>query len=371
MGAFIPLYLPKLGIRPEDVPFWVGFMAAVSGLIGIPLLPFWGALADRYSRQPLIVRSFVAHSLAGVVSILAGNIWVFILGRAIMSFALGNSGLMMATLSERAPRERVGFAFAVMNGAAPFGAFVGPLIGGPVVDRWGFPLLLLIDTAIMVTVVLVLTFGYRDSFIGADRGPLLHMALDSVRIIWRSPRLMALFPALFLLFTGMMTAFTYVPLAILGLYSGGEPATAVGVVIGLSGFVSLFLAPALGALADRYGHWRVLIIAAVVEVFLWPLPALAPDLASFTLAWTILNGLASSVFAISFSVLSHSTEASVLGRIMSFAYLPVNVAGIAGPAVASILAKSNVFAIFPAAAIATAMGVVALLYARRKGDSNA
>jgi MFS transporter, DHA1 family, multidrug resistance protein len=101
MGAFTPLYLPHLGISLEDVPVWTGAIAAISNMLGIPFLPLWGALADRYARHPIIVRSFVAHLVAGVVTLLAGNIWVFVIGRAAMSLALGNSGLMMTTLSER------------------------------------------------------------------------------------------------------------------------------------------------------------------------------------------------------------------------------------------------------------------------------
>src|SRR3989337_2305069 len=84
MNAFTPLYLPQLGVPPADVPAWTGAIVSLSNVIGIPFLPFWGALADRYGRQPLIVRSFVAHMIAGVVALLAGNIWVFVLGRAVM-----------------------------------------------------------------------------------------------------------------------------------------------------------------------------------------------------------------------------------------------------------------------------------------------
>ncbi|HZY46055.1 MAG TPA: MFS transporter, partial [Anaerolineae bacterium] len=82
MGSFTPLYLPKLGIAPADVKSWTGIIVAISGLVGLPFLPLWGALADRYSRQPIIVRSFVAHLIAGIISILAGNVWVFLLGRS-------------------------------------------------------------------------------------------------------------------------------------------------------------------------------------------------------------------------------------------------------------------------------------------------
>src|SRR5260221_561208 len=107
MNSFTPLYLPRLGIAPGDVATWTGATVAISGALGIPFLPFWGALADRYSRKPVIVRSFVAHLVAGVIALLAGNIWVFVLGRAVMSLALGNSGLMMTTLEERVPEGRL------------------------------------------------------------------------------------------------------------------------------------------------------------------------------------------------------------------------------------------------------------------------
>jgi len=65
--TFTPLYLKQLGIPVDEIATWTGAIAAISTLVGVPFLPFWGALADRYSRKPVIVRSFVAHLLAGVV----------------------------------------------------------------------------------------------------------------------------------------------------------------------------------------------------------------------------------------------------------------------------------------------------------------
>ncbi len=369
ISAFTPLYLPTLGVPESDINAWTGALAAFAGAIGIPFLPFWGALADRYARKPIIIRSFVVHMAAAILMLLSGNIWGFAIGRAVTSFALGNSGLMMTTLSERTPQRRLGLAFSIMNSAPPLGAFVGPLIGGPIVDALGFPALLAIDGALMLAVIMALSFGYRDTFRGADRGPILRMAADSVRIIWRSARLRTLFPALFVLFAGWMLAFTYAPRAITALYHGGEPGTAVGIVLATGGVVAFAISPIVGALADRLGHWRVLFAGALVTIALWPIPALASDLTSFTIAWAALNGVTSAVFAISFSVLSSSAASSVRGRVMSFAYLPVNVGGLVGPAIGSIVTQTSVFAIFPLAAMMTAVGIAALVVAaRQKAD---
>lgn len=366
MSAFTPIFLPHLGIPQASVAAWTGAIAAVSGALGLPLLPFWGALADRYARQPIIVRSFAVHMLAGALCILAGNVWVFVLGRAVMSFALGNSGLMMTTLAERAPADRQGFAFSVMNAAPPIGAFLGPLLGGPIVDSHGFRALLAIDVALLLAVVLALSVGYRDAYRGKATGSLVGMALESVQMVLRSPRLRALFPALFVVFAGWMLALTYIPLAVAALYSGKSPGTAVGIVLGAGGLAAFVCSPVMGALADRVGHWRTLFAGAGVEVALWPLPALAHDLVAFALTWALISGVASGVFALSFAVLSSSVAAAARGRIMSFSYVPVNLGFAIGPAIGGIVTRGSIFAVFPVAAILTALGVGALAFASRQ-----
>jgi len=370
LTAFTPLYLPHLGVPADQVTRWAGLVASVSGILGLPFLPFWGALADRYARKPVIVRSFVVELVTGMACSAAGGLWVFLLARLISSLSLGNSGLMLTTLAERTPSKRQGLAFSIMNTAAPIGVFVGPLVGGPIVDHNGFPTLLLIDAALLLLVVLLLSFGYQDNFIGRDRGPLLRMALDSIHIILKSARLKALFPALFLLFAGWMMALTYVPVAVGKLYSGSDLGTVIGRVLGAGGVVALLVGPLFGYLADRFGHWKVLIIGAIFTIFLWPLPGLAVGLVPFAAAWAAINGLTSGVFSISFSVLANSASADVRGRVMSFAYLPVNVGLILGPSLGSLVSQGSVFTVFPTAAILTALGVGLLAVANKRSVSN-
>src|SRR2546425_1112846 len=190
ISAFTPLYLPQLGIEPSAVAFWVGVITSFSSLAGLPFLPFWGALADRYGRKPLIIRSFVAAFVALSITALAPNVWIFALARAMQSLGLGNTGLILATIAEHAPAGRVAFAFGIVNGANPMGAFIGPLAGGPIVDQFGFPVLMAADAAIMLGVVAMLAFGYRDGFVAKTTGgSLLRMAGDGILLIVRSPRL--------------------------------------------------------------------------------------------------------------------------------------------------------------------------------------
>src|SRR5450759_2165218 len=363
--AFTPLYLPHLGVAQKDVAAWTGWIATISSGFGILFLPLWGALADRYARKPVIIRSFLAEMLAASLMAVAPGLGIFVFGRSITSLSLGNSGLMMTTLTERTPRERVGLAFSIMNGAPAVGLLAGPVLGGYIVDHYGFPSMMLVNASLLALVVLSLTFGYQDEFHGKTDEPVLRMAAGSVRVIWGTLRLRTLFPALFLLFAGRSLASSYVPLAITAIYHGSTPGTAVGLVSAAGGLAALLLAPIFGALADRYGHWRVLMAGAVAQVFLWPLPGLTRALGWFILAWALLSGVASGVQAISFSVLSAAAPRRVRARVMSFAYLPQVAGGTIGPALGALVSQQSVFAVFPAAAAVAALGVGALKIAGR------
>lgn len=270
---------------------------------------------------------------------------------------------MMAALAERTPAHRLGLAFAIMNGAGPIGAFLGPILGGPVIDAWGIRPLLLLDLLILLLCIAGLRWGYQGNRPTPVTDSIGRMAAASLRHIGQSPRLRTLFPAFFLLFTGWMLATTYVPLIVPTYYDGARLGFTVGLVVGGGGLLALVLAPVLGALGDRYGCWRVLIGAATLSVFLWPLPALMPTLVSFGVAWAILNGLTAGVFVLSLTVLADAIAPAMRGRIMCFAYLPLLVANILGPGLGALITQQTLFAIFPASALLTALGVGAVGWA--------
>jgi DHA1 family multidrug resistance protein-like MFS transporter len=365
LNAFTPLHLANLGVAPAQIWLWTGITSSVAVALGLPFLPLWGALADRYSRQPLIARSFAVYLVAAIITALAGNVWLFTLGRAVMCFALGNTGLMMTLLSERAPRNRVAFAFSILNAGGPIGAFIGPIIGGPLVDRAGLPGLLKIDSFLLIAVVLALQLGYRDHFVGDNRRSLWQMAAASLRTLWTA-KVFPLLPALFLLFSGWMLANTFAPIGIATLYRGSEHGTAVGLVLGGGGLATLIIAPIMGALADRWGLWRIISIGAAVEIVLWLLPLLCHNLIAFALAWALVNGVASGVFSIAFTILAASSPIELRGRVMAFAYLPVNLGALVGAAVGTLVSRGSVFSIFPVTALLTAVGLGALALAHKR-----
>lgn len=367
LAAFTPLHLPTIGVAHEDVPIAVGLITAGANVLGLVFLPFWGVFADRFGRKPLILRSFVATGGGLAIAAFARDVWMFTFARGLTALNLGNSGLMMTTLHESTPAARLGFAFGVVNGAGPLGAFIGPLLGGPLVDRYGFNVVLGIDAILLTLVVAGLTFGYRDAFVPATaHPPVLRSAFDGLALIWRSPRLRALFPALLVLFAGWLLTFAYVPIVVQRIHGDGGLGTAVGIALGASGLVTLAASPAIGAVADRLGHWRVLYVATVIDGVLWLLPWIARDYRPFVIAFAIASGLGSGVFSLSFNVLASATTDATRARVMTFAYLPLNLGFIVGPAIGAFLVSRDAFLIFPAAMVFTLAAVPLLAAAARR-----
>jgi predicted MFS family arabinose efflux permease len=103
-------------------------------------------------------------------------------------------------------------------------------------------------------------------------------------------------------------------------------------------------------------------------VVLWPLPALTRNLLTFTVLWAVLNGVTSSVFSLSFNVMSSSALDEARGRVMTFAFLPVNVGFAVGPALGSLVTQTPIglAAIYPVAGAVTALGIGVLALAYRR-----
>ncbi len=95
-------------------------------------------------------------------------------------------------------------------------------------------------------------------------------------------------------------------------------------------------------------------------------PYLTRELLPFGILWTVIRGIASGVFSVSFSVLSGSTTPETRGRVMSFAYLPVNLVFIFGPLVGSVITRAGLFTVFPAAFVYTLCSLFVLYYAWRQ-----
>lgn len=366
--AFSPLFIRSLGIQGSSVPLWTGLLTAIPNAIGILLLPLWGAWADRYPRKQMILRSFAAYALGGLLVALAGDRYAFFCGRLLLAMAMGNGGLIVLTLSDHIPARHRHLGLAIMNSTSLSGAFLGPLVGGPVMDGFGFRTLLLIDAGLIFCVLLLLTISYRDHEPPKEHGPVLRMAKETVRIVLRSRPVRQLFPPLILLYSGWMLATIYLPVFLGIHHPAPNMATRIGYMIGAGGLGTALLAPLMGAAADRYSVRKVLAVAIPAEFGLWMLQGLTRSLLTFGAVWVLVNGVAGGIFSCTITILSSYVVGNDRGRIMTFAYLPLNASYVVASAIGSYQGP-RLDRLFVTAGAVSLVGGLLLMAVQRSGHT--
>ncbi len=356
---FTPAFLSEIGFNQEGINTWTGPIASAGFLLGIWFVPFWGVFADRYGRKPLILRSYYVEVLAMVIAALSQNVWLYLIARALTGLALGNTGLMYASLTEAAPRNRVALALGLVNGSGPLGSLIGAVVGGVVVAQSGVHLLFGIDAAIAFVIVILLTLAYRETFVPRPTPPVMTMLGDALRAVVQSPVAVTIFIASFVSNAAFFFSFTYLPVRIGEIVGDVAAPTAIGLVQGIAGATTLVGSAVWGALADRLGQRRLLAALMFAVMVLWLPLYLVRDITGLTIVWALFNAVNPSVASLMFAIISLNVPAEKRGSVLSMIYLPMNLAFVVGPFTAAFVASNlEVRDVF---LVSAALSLVALL----------
>ncbi len=120
-----------LGVRdPHALALWTGLAIGSAGLGMAIFSPVWGALADRYGRRPMVLRSLLGGGLTvGLVGFAQAAYQVaglrFLQGTFSGTVTAANSMVVAET-----PREKMSWAFGILNSAVAIAGAIAPLAGG-------------------------------------------------------------------------------------------------------------------------------------------------------------------------------------------------------------------------------------------------
>ena len=329
--TFLPLLVKELGVPLPGVPETVGFLATVSLLAGLPLVPFWGAWADRYSRKIIIVRSAVVEAVLFVLLAFVTDVRQLFLLVPLVGLVLGNTGVMLAEITDRAPRVRLGLAISIVGAAGPLGLAVGPLIGGPIVDQYGLQTLFLIDAAITGVIVIALVLGYHE-LPDRTRSKLRVMTLvrRSLVAVLRTPLAQGVFVTYFFVLLGQRLVTPFLALYVEAINGPVLLASTVGLVAGAYGLAATIGSPLAGALADRIGFGRVLLgsiaMASVASLAAAALGSLLP----FAIDYAVLGVGFATAGSMLFATLATGLPADIRSAVLNLALVPAYLSGIVG-----------------------------------------
>ncbi len=128
---FINQMIEETGaVEEQDVGFWSGMIESLFSLVQMLLMIFYGRMADRIGRKPVLVFSLTGIALATCLFGLSKKLWQMIAFRCAAGLFAGSVVTVRAMLTENSTARTQARAFSFYAFARNVGLFLGPVLGG-------------------------------------------------------------------------------------------------------------------------------------------------------------------------------------------------------------------------------------------------
>jgi len=345
--ALLPAYLRGMGVVETDRLTFVGLFSALIFVVGAPLVPLWGAWADKYSRKVVIARSALVEAVVFACVALSREPWQLAGSMLLIGFQLGNTGVMLAGIRDVTPMARLGTTIALFGASGPIGFAVGPVLAGILHDGLGWSLPAVFATSAVLSVgtaalVLVGSREIRPEVVPTGR--IVDLAFGAMRGVLADPAVRRIFLIFGVSFLATQMSRPYIPVVVERLTGSGPGLiSSIALVAGTAALVGGLVSPLGGVLGDRIGFRPVLVASlggAGVVLLLVPI---VPSVAGLAVLAVVLGASTATVSAMVFGLLALEVPADRRSATLNLVYLPLYAAGIVGPAIG--------------AGVATAVGV--------------
>lgn len=117
-------------LAATDVGFYSGLIESLFSLTQMVVMLFWGRVADRYGRKPVLVASLAGICVMTSIFGLATNLWQMVLFRCLAGVFAGSVVTIRTMISERSTPRTQARAFSFFAFASNLGIVAGPMLGG-------------------------------------------------------------------------------------------------------------------------------------------------------------------------------------------------------------------------------------------------
>jgi DHA1 family multidrug resistance protein-like MFS transporter len=350
---FLPIFLPQIGVN-ENVEMWSGLLFSAAFFAGAISSPFWGSVADKYGRKPMIIRAgfflFLIYTLTAFVT----NPYQLLALRISQGLLTGFIPGAIALIGTNTPSKNVGYALSMISTASASGGIVGPLLGGGIAhlvgNRWAFGSAGII---VLISTILVIFWVTEDNFTPSKKRGSVK---NDLREAWNNRPLMMVLLLTVVTAGSIMTIEPILPLYIVKLGGSADKASLLaGIVFSLPGIASALFAPIWGRWADKVGFHRVLVIGLLGG----GLGTLAQILFSEIIGFSVIRFVFGAFFCAVYPALNglvvKSTAADFRGRAFGLNQTANQIGGMIGPIIGGFIGG-----IFPVQIVFVATGILLL-----------
>ncbi|MEJ8857414.1 MFS transporter [Variovorax robiniae] len=268
---FLPLYVEQLGVTdPAAIVQWSGVAFGATFFSAALCAPLWGKLADLYGRKLMLIRASLGMAVAMALIGVADNVWHLVGLRLLAGLLGGYASGSMVLVATQTPKDRTGWALGTMSSAIMAGNLVGPLIGGALP-----PLIGIRNTFFAAGAVIFVAFLATVTLIREEKRPPVAKGAQA-KVGWASIEdkgpIVAMFITGTLLMLANMSIEPIITVYVAQLVADPVHVTMMaGLVMSAAALGSILSSARLGKLADRVGHWNVIVgCLAISAVLLVP-----------------------------------------------------------------------------------------------------
>lgn len=335
---FLSLYINTLQhFSNAQLSFWSGITYSITFLVSAAISPMWGKLADRKGRKTIILRASLGMAIViGCMSIVT-NVYELLILRAlqgIFSGYISNSNTLIATT---APSKNVGKALGTLTTGTVTGNLLGPLIGGVIAQSFGYRLPFLITGILLLSAFVLCLLFVKEDFtpVPKDQQPTFKEVYHQIS----NPKIIiGMCITTFIIQTANNSINPIISLYVHQLMHGqGKVAFISGLVTAMPGIPSALLASRLGALGDRIGTKRVLIVGLIFATIVYIPQAFVTNVWQL-MALRFLVGISNAALLPQVqTILAKESPHEISGRIFGYNQSFMYIGNFAGPLLGSLV----------------------------------
>lgn len=334
---FLSLYINTLGdFTHQQLNFWSGIVYSGAFIVSAVVSPWWGKLADKKGRKPMILRAGLGMAIVIASIGLVQNVWQLLLLRMLQGVFAGfisNSNALVAT---ETPKTNSGQALGTIASATTAGTLLGPLIGGALTSIFSYRVTFMITGGLLLICSALVLFFVHE----ADFTPITAKKLEKTSGVIKSLRSPQLIFGL-LLTTMIIQAANNSINPIVSLYvrqllnNHGNVVFISGVIAALPGIATFLVASRFGALGDRIGTHKIIVVGFIAASIFFFLTAFVQNTVELGILRFLVGFSDACLFPQVQTMLTKNSPAAVTGRIFSWNQSAMYIGNIIGPLLGS------------------------------------